>query len=77
MSGLASGEAAAERYRQVCATCGSENVLADAYAEWDIENQCWSVQNVMDKGHYCNACDGECRIEARLEHGPAEEVHHA
>jgi hypothetical protein len=77
MSGLGSGEAAAERYRQVCATCGSENVLADAYAEWDIENQCWSVQSVMDKGHYCNACDGECRIEERSEDGPAEEDHHA
>jgi hypothetical protein len=77
MSAIASGEAAAERYRQVCATCGSENVLADAYAEWDVENQCWTVQSVMDKGHYCNACDGECRIEARLEHDPAVEEHHA
>ena len=47
----------------VCATCGSADVLADAYAEWDVGNQCWSVQSVMDKGHHCNACDGECRIE--------------
>jgi hypothetical protein len=69
---------AAERYRQVCATCGSEDVLADAFAEWDVENQCWSVQSVMDKGHYCNACGGECRIEERLERGPlAEDDDHA
>ena len=45
----------------VCATCGSEDVLA----EWDAQNQCWSVQSVMDKGHYCTACDAECRIEER------------
>jgi hypothetical protein len=49
--------------RQVCAECGSGDVLADAYAEWDIENQSWTVQNVMDNGHHCNACDGECSIE--------------
>ena len=48
--------------RMVCATCGSEDVLA----EWDAQNQCWSVQSVMDKGHYCTACDGECRIEELL-----------
>ena len=65
MSGPVSGSAAAERYRQVCATCGSEDVLADAFAEWDFANQCWTVQSIMDKGHYCLACDGECRIEER------------
>ena len=46
-----------------CATCGSTEVLADAYAEWDVEAQEWEVQSVMDKGHHCNACDDECRIE--------------
>jgi hypothetical protein len=54
---------AEKRVKMVCAECGSDDVLADAYAEWDKENQCWTVQNVMDKGHHCNACDGECRIE--------------
>ena len=73
MSGPVSGTAAPERYRQVCATCGSEDVLADAFAEWDVENQCWTVQSVMDKGHYCIACDGECRIEERPEDGPLAE----
>lgn len=53
--------------RMVCATCGSDDVLADAYAEWDFHNQCWTVQSVMDKRHHCNACDGECSIEEREE----------
>ena len=55
---------------KVCADCGSADVLADAFAEWDFANQCWTVQSVMDKGHYCLACDGECRIE---EHELSEE----
>ena len=66
-----------QRISMVCATCGSEDVLADAFAEWDAENQCWSVQCVMDKGHYCNACDAECRIETQPEDGRAEEQHYA
>lgn len=49
--------------RAVCASCGSEDVLADAYAEWDPASQCWTVQNVFEKGAYCHDCDGECRIE--------------
>ena len=63
-----------QRITMVCATCGSEDVLADAFAEWDALNQCWSVQCVMDKGHYCNACDAECRIEERplTEEGEAD-----
>ncbi len=49
--------------RMVCATCGSDNVLADAFAEWDVDNQCWTVQNVFDKGHACESCGDECSIE--------------
>lgn len=54
---------ATNRVKKVCAKCGSEDVLADAYVEWDSEAQQWAVQNVMDKGHHCNACDEECDIE--------------
>lgn len=49
--------------RMVCARCGSENVLADAYAEWDVGSQRCAVTDIMDQGHYCNECDGECSIE--------------
>lgn len=47
----------------VCRHCGSEDVLADAYAEWDVEEQKWVISNIFDKGAYCNSCDGESRIE--------------
>jgi hypothetical protein len=50
--------------RMVCSTCGSERVLADAFARWNYENQEWELQNTFDKGSYCEGeCDGECRIE--------------
>lgn len=49
--------------RMICSTCGSEDVLCDAFAEWDFDKQKWSLQNTFDKGAYCNACDGECRIK--------------
>lgn len=48
----------------VCGTCGSEDVLSDAYAEWDVGKQEWVLSATFDKGAYCNNCDGECRIKA-------------
>ena len=49
--------------KYVCDLCGSDDVLSDAYAEWDVDNQVWSVQNVFDKGAFCNTCEGETRLE--------------
>ena len=45
-----------------CSHCNSSDVLFDAYAEWNSEKQEFIIQNVMDKGHYCNECQGECSI---------------
>jgi hypothetical protein len=39
------------------------SVLADAYVQWDFMHQCWEIQNVFDKGHHCEDCDGACSIE--------------
>jgi len=52
-----------QKMKMVCSTCGSDDVLADAYAEWDVGKQEWTVQNVFDKGHVCNVCDAECSID--------------
>ncbi len=48
--------------RMVCKTCGSEDVLCDAYAAWNYEKQEWELSSCFDKGAYCNDCDGETRI---------------
>lgn len=51
-----------KRVRMVCSHCGGEDVLADAYAVWNYDLQEWELNNVFDKGHHCNECDGECSI---------------
>ena len=52
-----------EKVKMVCAHCGSDDVRADAYAEWDVEAQKWEIAQTFEKGAYCNKCDGETRIE--------------
>jgi hypothetical protein len=54
-----------KKVTKVCAHCGSEDVVADAYAEWDVESQKWEVAQTFEKGAYCSQCDGETRIEER------------
>jgi hypothetical protein len=49
--------------RQGDLDCGSDDVLCDAYAEWDVLEQQWSLQNIFDKGAWCNACDGETTLK--------------
>jgi hypothetical protein len=51
--------------KMVCAHCGSDDVRADAYAQWDVETQKWEIAQTFDKGAYCSKCDGETRIEER------------
>lgn len=50
-------------YDFVCSTCGSNDVLSDAYAEWNIVTQQWELQNTFDKGAFCAHCDGETRFD--------------
>lgn len=52
-----------EKTRPVCSYCGSADILQDAYAHWDEENQKWELQNVFDKGTICQDCGGETSIE--------------
>lgn len=49
------------KMKMVCSTCGSENVLRDAFAEWDVEAQDWVLQNVFDDA-VCDDCGGETSI---------------
>jgi hypothetical protein len=49
----------------ICATCGSADIAADAFAQWNPVAQGWEVSAVMDNGHACERCGGECSIEWR------------
>lgn len=46
----------------VCTVCGSDRVLLDAYARWDVEKQEMVVESVI-KGHFCELCGGDCSVE--------------
>ena len=56
---------AKKKVEMVCGSCGSMNIVADAHAIWNVDTQEWEVNNVFDKGHYCDDCEGECRIAER------------
>ena len=42
----------------VCEHCGSDNILADAYASWNVEKQEWELSTTFD-AKYCQeeTCD--------------------
>lgn len=46
---------------KVCASCGSERVLLDAWAAWDSAAQDWSLHHVFAHAH-CEDCGGETRV---------------
>jgi hypothetical protein len=48
----------------ICNTCGSEEVLVDAWAAWDKDNQRWELFNTFDAA-FCAECDGECSISEK------------
>ena len=53
---------------KTCSTCGGENILVDAYVEWNKTKQEYVIQNIFDYA-YCVDCDGETTIcEVEIEH---------
>jgi rRNA maturation endonuclease Nob1 len=51
-----------KKVKPVCATCGSEEVLSDAYAVWSVEDQCWDLLEAYD-AKFCDTCGGECSVK--------------
>ncbi len=45
----------------VCVTCGSERVLRDAWACWNISTGLWEVQSVQNRA-YCEACEADTKL---------------
>jgi hypothetical protein len=50
------------RIKIVCDECGSDNVVRDAWAEWDVEKQEWVLRTVFDFGK-CEDCEAEDCLE--------------
>ena len=62
------------KIKKVCKCCGSENVLFDAYARWDINKQELVLLSTTED-HYCEDCDGETTVidkEIIAETNPSE-----
>lgn len=49
------------KIKPVCTECGSDDVLRDAFADWDNEKQDWVLQNTFDFS-FCNNCENECDL---------------
>jgi hypothetical protein len=52
------------KHQMVCKTCGSADVVCDAWASWDVEKQDWVLNNTFDDT-FCNKCEESCKIEKR------------
>jgi len=50
---------------KVCKECGSEDVQHDAWAIWDLENQCWELGPCFDDA-FCRDCDGPCDVVDKI-----------
>ncbi len=49
------------KIKKCCDSCGGENVLLDAWAQWNVETQRWELGATFDHA-VCEDCDGETRI---------------
>jgi hypothetical protein len=50
-----------QKVKMVCDHCGSEDVLADAWASWNIESQEWELSQTFDD-KYCENCESSCKV---------------
>jgi hypothetical protein len=50
-----------KRIAIICGTCGSDLVTRDAWAEWNVENQAWTLGAAYDHA-FCHKCEGETRL---------------
>ena len=56
----------------ICASCGSDDVSRDAWAEWSVEEQRWVLRTEFDYAH-CHRCDLETNL-IEVELSPSERV---
>lgn len=61
------------KVKYVCTECGSEDVVSDAWASWDIETQQWVLEDTFDMS-YCRSCESESNTGSNLKTEPIEET---
>jgi hypothetical protein len=50
------------RATPVCSSCGSDDIIAQATAQWSNESQEWELANTFDQPAHCARCEGPCGI---------------
>ena len=51
-----------KKINYVCTECGSDAVLNDAYAEWNVERQEFELSSTYN-AWICEDCDGETNVK--------------
>lgn len=46
-----------EKYRIVCAQCGSDDVSLEATTSWDVDKQAWSIILGRQDTGFCHDCE--------------------
>jgi hypothetical protein len=52
----------ATRSTPVCSQCQSDDIIAQATAQWSNESQEWELANTFGQPAHCNSCNGPCGI---------------
>lgn len=52
-----------KREKPVCRYCGSDDVVADATARWDVKGQCWEHSHAFDSGSCCECGEENKRFD--------------
>ena len=53
----------ATRSTPVCAACQSDDIIAQATAQWSNESQAWELAATFDQPAHCVSCNGPCGID--------------
>ena len=52
----------ATRSTPVCAACQSDDIIAQATAQWSNESQDWELATTFGQPAHCNTCNCPCGI---------------
>ena len=54
------------KYKWVCSNCGSDNVLVDAYAQFNVASQVWELVEAFPEqdNAMCRKCNRETKLES-------------
>ena len=52
----------ATRSTPICSNCQSDDIIAQATAQWSNKSQEWELANTFDQPAHCVSCNGPCGI---------------